>query len=101
MIKLAGYRDGRIVERVPACLKDFDEGIRYAAAEALLAQETDEVRSDLAEALASREEESNRLRCRIAEAFHQRSWTLGEASSDIEERPPVGWTVRGQQMFPV
>lgn len=101
LIKLAGYRDGRIVERVPACLKDFDEGIRYAAAEALLAQETDEVRSDLAEALASREEESNRLRCRIAEAFHQRSWTLGEASSDIEERPPVGWTVRGQQMFPV
>ena len=101
LIKLADYHDTRIIERVPACLKDFDEGIRYAAAEALLAQETDEVRSDLAEALASREEESNRLRVRIAEAFHKRNWSLGEVRADIEERPPVGWTVRGEQIYPV
>ena len=100
LIKLADYRDERIVSRVPACLKDFDEGIRYAAAEALLAQETDRVREDLAEALGSREEESNRLRFRIAEAFHQRSWGLGEAREAIEERPPVGWTVRGEQIYP-
>ena len=100
LIKHSDYHDERIVQRVPACLADFDEGIRYAAAEALLAQETDEVRSDLAEALANREEESNRLRVRIAEAFHKRSWSLGESSPAIEERPPVGWTVRSGQLYP-
>lgn len=100
LIKLADYHDERIVQRVPACLADFDEGIRYAAAEALLAQETDEVRADLAVALANREEESNRLRVRIAEAFHKRNWVLGESSEAVESRPPVGWTVRSGQLYP-
>ena len=100
LIKLADYRDERIVDRVPACLQDFDEGIRYAAAEALLAQETDSVRPDLARALASREEESNRLRVRIADAFHKRSWSLGDAKTDVGERPPVGWTVKGDRILP-
>jgi len=95
LIKLAEYRDARIIERVPACLHDFDEGIRYAAAEALLAQEAadETVRAELAKALANRQEESNRLRVRIAEAFHQRSWTLGEHAEAVAERPPVGWTL--------
>jgi hypothetical protein len=95
LIKLAEYRDPRIIERVPACLHDFDEGIRYAAAEALLAQEAadETVRGELAKALANRQEESNRLRVRIAEAFHQRSWSLGEHAEAVAERPPVGWTL--------
>ena len=100
LIKLSDYRDDRITQRVPACLKDFDEGIRYAAAEALLAQDSDEPRESLAEALANREEESNRLRVRIAEAFHQRNWQLGEAKVAIGERPPVGWTVRDERIYP-
>ena len=95
LIKLAEYRDPRIIERVPACLHDFDEGIRYAAAEALLAQEAagETVREELAKALANRQEESNRLRVRIAEAFHQRSWALGEHAEAVAERPPVGWVL--------
>lgn len=95
LIKLAEYRDERVVERVPACLHDFDEGIRYAAAEALLAQEgaDGKVREALGKALANRQEESNRLRVRIAEAFHQRGWALGEHTEAVAERPPVGWTV--------
>ena len=60
LIKLADYQDPRIVDRVPALLEDFDEGVRYAAAEALISQETNEVLDDLAKALANPEEESNR-----------------------------------------
>ena len=95
LIKLAEHRDDRIVDRVPACLEDFDEGIRYAAAEALLAQDAaDEViRGELAKALGNRQEESNRLRVRIAEAFHKRGWQLGVHAEAVAERPPVGWRV--------
>lgn len=95
LIKLSDYRDPRVTERVPACLHDFDEGIRYAAAEALLAQDSDVdlIREELAAALANRQEESNRLRVRIAEAFHQRGWLLGKHAEAVAERPPVGWSV--------
>lgn len=100
LIKLSDYVDPRIVERVPASLEDFDEGIRYAAAEALLAQDDDSVRDELAKALARRDEESNRLRVRLAEAFHKRSWSLGDHTEAVEERPPVGWTVKGDRVLP-
>jgi hypothetical protein len=100
LIKLSDYVDERIVERVPACLEDFDEGVRYAAAEALIAQDVPSVQVDLAKALARRDEESNRLRVRIAEAFHKRQWSLGEHAEAVAERPPVGWTVDGDRVRP-
>jgi hypothetical protein len=100
LIKLSDYIDGRICERVPACLEDFDEGIRYAAAEALISQDDANIRVDLARALARRDEESNRLRVRIAEAFHKRGWELGEFAEAVGERPPVGWAVTGNSLRP-
>ena len=93
LIKLADHKDSRISARVAACLEDFDEGIRYAAAEALLAQNEPSVQDDLAKALANRQEESNRLRVRIAAAFAERGWELGAHSPAVAERPPVGWRV--------
>jgi len=100
LIKLSDYVDQRICERVPACLEDFDEGIRYAAAEALIAQDDAIVRTELAKALGKRDEESNRLRVRIAEAFHKRGWDLGEHREAVEERPPVGWRMEGNSLRP-
>lgn len=100
LIKLSDYTDPRIVERVPACLEDFDEGIRYAAAEALISQDDPVVRVELAKALARRDEESNRLRVRIAEAFHKLGWSLGEHTEAVDERPPVGWRVEGSHIRP-
>jgi hypothetical protein len=101
LIRLAEYQDDRIVARVPAVLHDFDEGVRYAAAEALLCQETDAVREELAAALASREEESNRLRVRLSEAFHKRGWTLtADQAEAVAERPPHGWEMDGLKLRP-
>ncbi len=100
LIRLAEYRDPRIIERVPACLEDFDGEIRFAAAETLIAQESDAVRDDLARALANRQEESNRLRVRIATAFHQRGWSLGEHTEAIADNPPIGWRVTGDRISP-
>jgi hypothetical protein len=98
LIKLSDYIDERIPSRGGACLEDFDEGVRYAAAEALLGQDNEVVREDLAKALANRQEESNRLRVRIAEAFAQKGWSLGRYTADVAERPPVGWKVAGDKM---
>ena len=100
LIRLAEYRDPRIIERVPPCLHDFDGDIRYAAAEALIAQESDAVRDDLAAALCSREEESNRLRDRIAQVFHQRGWGLGERTEQLEGNLPHGWKLSGDRLLP-
>lgn len=100
LIKLAEYTDVRIVPAIEACLRDFDEGIRYAAVEAALSQPDESVQGHLAELIADDKEESNRLRVRIAEAFHQRSWSLDEHSAAVEERPPHGWVVTGGKLNP-
>ena len=93
LIRLSDYIDPRILQRVPPLLEDFDEGVRYAAVEALLAQESDTIVADLARALGKRDEESNRLRVRLAEVFAENNWPLGDHIFPIAERPPVGWKV--------
>ena len=101
LIRLAEYTDARIVPAIDPCLRDFDEGIRYAAVEAALAQPDESVQNSLAECIADDKEESNRLRVRIAEAFHQRGWTLGGHADAVSAFPPHGWTVQDGKLFPV
>jgi hypothetical protein len=57
-------------------LKDFDEGVRYAAAEVLIAQQDDAARLPLLETLANPDDDSNRLRVRLCEVFVQRRWPI-------------------------
>ena len=86
---------------MPGSLKDFDEGVRYAAVEALAAQESDECKEQLAEALGNPNEESNRFRCRIAEIFHQRNWSIeGDAADLIAENPPSQFKLVGNKIVP-
>jgi len=101
LIRLAEYTDERIFPAVEPCLRDFDEGIRYAAVEAVLSQPDEGVQTSLAGCIADDKEESNRLRVRIAEAFHQRGWTLGEHSDSVAAFPPHGWTVEAGKLLPV
>ena len=100
LIRLAEYVDPRIRDGIQDALRDFDEGIRYAAVEALLAQDHEAVQADLAGCIADDKEDSNRLRVRIAEAFHQRSWGLGEHTDVVSGNPPHGWRVEGQRLIP-
>ena len=99
LIKLAEYADTRAEAIALPFLEDFDEGVRYAAAEVLIAQEeTEAVRSCLLTALSNPEEESNRLRVRIAEVVHSRHWGLGEHAEKLVQRPPSGWNVQGGRL---
>lgn len=93
LIKLTEFKDSRIVPAVTPLLKDFDEGVRYAAAEVLISQDDVGGAPALAAALANPEEESNRVRVRIAEGMVQRRWSLGEHTEAITARPPYGWKV--------
>lgn len=105
LIHLADFRDPRIIEGARTCVTDFDEGVRYAACGALLAQEAegevgDELREILRNILADMDEDSNRLKVRIAETFHQRRWTLGQALDAVSDHPPHGWVVDGDRLVP-
>jgi len=100
LIKLAEYTDDRVVPAIEECFRDFDEGIRYAAVEAALSQPDDSVQGYLADLIADDKEESNRLRVRIAEAFHQRNWDLGAHAAAVAARPPHGWAVTNGKLSP-
>lgn len=98
LILLAEHRDPRILPSAARFLGDFDEGVRYASAEAIIAQEDESAREPLLEALANVDEESNRLRARIADAFVSRRWSLGDRAEAVAGAPPAGYAVRGQHL---
>ena len=59
-------------------LKDFDEAVRYAAAEVIIGQKDDAGQAPLELVIADSKDDSNRLRVRLAEVFVQRRWVLAD-----------------------
>ena len=99
LIKLAEFTDDRIEAATLPFLEDFDEGVRFGAIEVLIAQgETDAIREGLLKVLGDPEEESNRVRVRVAEIAAGRSWPLGDALAFVTENPPSGWGVARGRM---
>mgnify|MGYP002632875458 CR=1 FL=1 len=94
LLTLAERRDPRIVEAAARFLLDFDEGVRHAAIEAIAAQEGEAGRAPLELALKRRDEESTRVRGRLAELFGQRRWPI-EEDGWISEHMPPGYQLRG------
>ena len=78
-------------------LQDFDEGVRYGAAEVILAQKDEAGRAPLEAVLADPKEESNRLKVRLAEAFIQRGWTL-EQPETVAGLLPEAFGVHGNRI---
>ena len=89
LIRLAEYTDGRILPAITPCLRDFDEGIRYARSRRR--SHSPMSRSQPARSLhrgrQGRVESASRA---IAEAFHQRGWSLGEHGEAVAAEPPTG-----------
>ena len=98
LVKVADYVDETVLDAVSPFLEDFDEGVRYAAAEAILAQEGDEGREALIAALVNPDEESNRLRFRIVDGFHNRGWSVAGHEQAVAGCLPDGWTVQGDRL---
>ena len=77
-------------------LADFDEGVRYAAAEVLAAQDDSAAQEPLLQALIRPDEESNRVRVRIADVFANRRWQVDPAR--VADRLPNGYAVRDNRI---
>lgn len=91
LIALAERKDPRIVEAAARFLKDFDEGVRFGAIEALAAQEGDAAAPFLWEALINRREESTRIRGRLGEVYTQRRWPVDPEESWLPNHLPSGY----------
>lgn len=98
LIWLAERRVDDIVEHAAPFLTDFDEGVRYAAAEAIAASADDGGRLPLLQALAEPDEESNRFRARICDVFIQRGWSVAEQAETLPELLPSSYKVRGERL---
>ncbi|MCB9680167.1 MAG: HEAT repeat domain-containing protein [Alphaproteobacteria bacterium] len=91
LVWLAERKHPEMVEHVAGFLKDFDEEVRYAAAEVLVAQETEAARPALLAVLADPQEDSVRLKHRLAGVFRTRGWSVGDAGLP---QLPAGFDVR-------
>lgn len=87
LVWLVDHKHPGAMDAAQPHLKDFDEGVRYGAAEVILAQQTDAGQAPLEAVLADPEEESNRLKVRLAEAFIQRRWTLAQPEAVASNLP--------------
>lgn len=92
LVWLAERRHPGVLEAARPFLADFDEGVRCSAAEAMIAQGDEAARAPLLDALANPEEDSNRLRVRIADVFAQRRWSTGDV--DVSSALPDGYVAR-------
>jgi hypothetical protein len=73
-------------------LGDMDEGVRFATVEALLALKNEEAARDKLLALfVSDEEESLRLRIRIADGFADLGWLVRGHRGSVEKKLPDGF----------
>jgi hypothetical protein len=70
-------------------LKDMDEGVRFTAVEALIRQKKEEqAREPLLELFVSDQEESLRIRIRIAEGFAELGWLVQGYRGQVEKKLP-------------
>ncbi len=99
LIKLAEYTHEAAVEAALPLLTDFDEGVRYAAAEVLINNtETEAIKAALLTALTHPEEDSTRFRGRLAEVAAGRRWSLGDHAAALADTAPAGFAVRGDRL---
>lgn len=91
LVWLAERRHAGAVAAASPFLEDFDEGVRYAAAEVIIAQQDDAGRAQLEKVLRNAAEESNRLRVRVADVFAQRRWSVDPSA---QVHLPGGFSVR-------
>jgi hypothetical protein len=93
LIWLAGIRNEQCQPTASPFLDDFDEGVRYAASEVIIAQKNVSGCLPLLGVVLNPDEDSNRLKIRICEVVEQRGWDVSGVEG-LEERLPANFTVQ-------
>jgi hypothetical protein len=78
-----GASNAEVVRRILPYLEDFDENVRYKAVDGIGLKPAAQAAEPLVKALVREEEESRRLRQRIAEVLADNQWDLGERKSEV------------------
>jgi hypothetical protein len=98
---LTAIKHPRVPPLVVPYLADMDTGVRYAAAEALITQGDEAAARDaLLDVFVSAEEESLRLRIRIADGFAELGWPLGDKRAEVEKRLPDAFMIEARGKEP-
>jgi hypothetical protein len=86
---LAAIKDSRIPPLVVPYLADMDEGVRYAAVEALTRHRDEEAaREPLLQHFIDESEDSLRVRIQIAEGFAELGWLVKGHRGEVEKKLP-------------
>ena len=86
---LASVKDDRVPPLVLPYLADMDEGVRYAAVEALVRHKNEEIaREPLLLHFVSEGEDSLRIRIQIAEGFADLAWLVKGHRGEVEKKLP-------------
>jgi HEAT repeat protein len=79
------FKDSRAVEVLIPFLEDDDEGIRFTTVESLFNQNDQAAREPLLKLMTNEEEESLRIKHRIADGFVQTGWTVKGFRGTVEK----------------
>jgi HEAT repeat protein len=90
---LESLEDPSVVGGVIPCLKSPDDTVRFAAVECLEVKDDPRAREPLLETLVSPEEDSARVRTRIAEALERLGWEVKGFRKKVEESLPESFRV--------
>ncbi len=99
IVQIAGeYPAPGMTAALESFLDDHAEQVRFNAVDSLVRCAGDDARSLLVKRLVDPDEDSIRLRKRIAEALAEHSWELGDDADAVAERLPDGWKIAGNRV---
>jgi len=93
---LGDFKDPRSVDGLLPYLEDQDEGVRYVTVESLFKQGDERAREPLLQLMTSEEEESLRIKHRIAEGFAAAGWLVKGFRGTVEKILPPEYVVDGK-----
>jgi hypothetical protein len=96
MTFLGDLKDQRAVEVLIPFLGDQDETVRFVTVESLLKQGDERAREPLLQLMTNEEEESGRIKHRIAEGFAETGWQVKGFRGTVEKILPSEFIVDGK-----
>jgi hypothetical protein len=91
-----GQSDSRAVDMLLPFLGDHDETVRYLTVESLFKQGDERAREPLLQLLTNTEEESGRIKHRIADGFAEVGWLIKGFRGTVEKILPEEFVVDGK-----